>query len=150
MSNDYSATSAWVIAESRLAALLPQEWEEFCQARAAACPEAGDYERWVHAMDADDPSSAFEAVDDQLQEQQQEWLNRAYVQLQQAFTQKTQVDDSELELAIAYHDAEAEGSRYDDVDGIFWVVRGMVMMTPAGEQAAKLLDVSLQFYVLFG
>jgi hypothetical protein len=40
-----------------------------------------------------------------------------------------------LELSVRYHDSESEGSRYDEVDGVFWAVDGVyyTLYTKAGE-----------------
>ncbi|MEE9539963.1 MAG: hypothetical protein V3V85_00535, partial [Candidatus Thorarchaeota archaeon] len=39
-----------------------------------------------------------------------------------------------LEVGLAHHNSEDEGSRYDGVSGPYWWIGGMYQLTPAGER----------------
>ena len=51
-----------------------------------------------------------------------------------AFTEATTVEGEGLTLWCGHHNHDAEGSRYDDIDGVYFAVEGMYQLTPAGER----------------
>ena len=53
-----------------------------------------------------------------------------------------------LDLDIEFHSTEEDGSRYDDVDGVFWTVDGVYQRTEAGEKHKD--RITRAFYVTFG
>lgn len=67
----------------------------------------------------------------------------AYKALCAAFEKKTG-----LGLGVGYHDSQDEGSRYDDVDGAYWWLDGVMQYSPAGNKLKELI--SRQFWVTFG
>jgi 23S rRNA G2069 N7-methylase RlmK/C1962 C5-methylase RlmI len=74
-----------------------------------------------------------------------EEIQKAYKALKSAFKKKTGLD-----ISIAYHDSNDGGDRYDDVNGVFWVLEfsSVYKMTPA---ASKIKDkIRRAFYVVFG
>ena len=75
-------------------------------------------------------------------------ITEAFKALQAAFAKATAVGDSHLDLSISYHDAEDEGDRYDEVDGVFWAVDGLYQLSPAGQKFGD--KVERQFFVTFG
>ena len=49
-----------------------------------------------------------------------------------AFKKKTKLD-----LYLDYHNSEEDGSRYDDVDGVIWIVGGCYIKSPAFKALEK-------------
>ena len=66
-----------------------------------------------------------------------------YRKLQKAFKKATK-----LSLQLNFHNADESGSRYDDVNGVFWSVDGMYALTPAGKKYQK--KVNRAFFTTFG
>jgi len=71
-----------------------------------------------------------------------EEANKAFDELKSAFDKKTG-----LELCINYHDNEAQGDIYDEVNGGYFSVDGMYQLTPAGKKMRK--KVERKFFVTF-
>lgn len=59
----------------------------------------------------------------------------AYQKLQAAFEKLTG-----LSVQLGYHSSEDDGSGYDDVDGTFWCVGGMMQFSPAGEKLKTMVE----------
>lgn len=59
-----------------------------------------------------------------------------------------QQSGSALELGIGYHNADDEGDRYDEVDGVYFTVGGVWERTPAGKTFESIIE--RKFYVTFG
>jgi hypothetical protein len=74
----------------------------------------------------------------------------AYDELCAAFATATQVDNSFLSVSLNYHDSNAEGDRYDDVDGFFWEVSGCTRFTPAMEKFRSSLIIQQVGFVQYG
>jgi hypothetical protein len=53
-----------------------------------------------------------------------------------------------LTLSLGFHDSDADGSGYDDVDGLFWEVEGVYTLTKAGKKYQN--EIKRAFYVTFG
>jgi len=53
-----------------------------------------------------------------------------------------------LNVAPDYHDANDDGDRYDEVDGLYWTVSGIWEKTPAGKKIGE--KVQRKFFVTFG
>lgn len=60
------------------------------------------------------------------------------------------LDCSSLELGIGYHNSEDHGSRYDQVDGVYFAVAGLYQLTPAGHEWVGKLQIERAFYVSHG
>lgn len=54
---------------------------------------------------------------------------KQFYELYKTITEKFK-EETGLELELNYHDSENEGSRYDDVDGIYWEVYGCYIPSP--------------------
>lgn len=67
----------------------------------------------------------------------------AYDDLAGKFYEKTG-----LTLSIGYHNSSDNGDRYDEVDGFFWCVGGVYVLTPQGEKYQS--KIKRSFYVTFG
>jgi hypothetical protein len=65
-------------------------------------------------------------------------------QLQQEFQ-----DATGLKLYVGYHDSDAEGSKYDDVDGIFYYAENVITPTLAGSKALNCGLVERKWWVVF-
>lgn len=68
---------------------------------------------------------------------------KAYEALCEAFKKKTG-----LELGFAFHSADDEGDRYDDVNGVYFYVNGMYELTKAGKKMNKFVE--RKTFVQFG
>jgi hypothetical protein len=79
----------------------------------------------------------FEEVNEEIVE--------AYVKLQEDFSNKT-----ELNLSINCHDSDSEGSNYDEVDGVFWGVHEMYVLSEAAKKLQELVKIERVHFVVFG
>jgi hypothetical protein len=70
-------------------------------------------------------------------------LKTVYDKVRDEFHKKTG-----LTLSLGFHDSEAEGSGYDDVDGLFWEVEGVYTLTKAGKKYER--AIKRAFFVSFG
>jgi hypothetical protein len=55
-----------------------------------------------------------------------------------------------VELYLSFHDSEAEGSRYDDVNGAFWCLGAIYQLTPQAKKLKKRVDFNEISYVQWG
>jgi hypothetical protein len=69
---------------------------------------------------------------------------KLWEQLQQEFQNATG-----LKLYVGYHDSDAEGSKYDDVDGIFYYAENVTSPTLAGAKALRNGIVAHRTWVTF-
>lgn len=127
MGMGYSGCYADVVDQSFVEEVAPAELENFLNTLEKSDVEVAEFARESQygGGDWDEP------------------VGDAYDALTEKFKSETG-----LELEIAYHSSEDEGSRYDDVDGVFWVVGGVYMKTPAGEKYKN--RITRAFYVTFG
>ena len=128
MSNGASACSAWVIEKDKLKGFLKKPFQAFMKAL--------DYEK----MPFDD---FCQAVQYETEDGLPMPIGEAWEALQKAFNKKTH-----LELGVDYHNSDDEGSCYDDVNGGFFTVAGVVHFTPAGLRARG--KITQAFWVQFG
>ena len=120
-----------LVAEKELAELM--KWFEFDVKDIGEKPE----------LDFDD--FARDAMYGELSygDDRDETVVKAYHKLQKAFKKATG-----LSLNLNYHDGENCGSSYDDVDGIYWSVDGVYVLSPAGKKYNKYINRS--FFTMFG
>jgi len=83
------------------------------------------------------------ATDAQYDQFEIEEIEEAFVKLTKAFKKATG-----LELGIGFHDMDDEGDRYDDVNGMYWWVDGVWVLSKAGKEHEKHIDRKL--FVTFG
>jgi hypothetical protein len=94
------------------------------------------------------PETLDEKDWDAYEEQGVQEIAEAFENLKAAFAQATRVGESNLTLSIGYHNAEDDGDRYDDVDGVFWAVGGLYQLTPSGKKIGD--KVERKFFVTLG
>ena len=128
MSMGYAAAYADTIEESSIEKFCKKEIEIF-----RACVNGCELDMEEFARNAE--FNDFEDYDKDLL--------KAYENLCEAFEKKTG-----LSLGLAFHDADDDGDRYDDVNGIYWYVEGMYQLNPEGKKMKK--HVKRQTFVQFG
>ena len=130
MGMGHAASYADVIEENTLAKLLPVEYAAFEQALADGGSSLDDFASIQRGARRKECSVVS---------------NKTFKALCDAFTRKFKG----LSLELLYHNVEDDGSRYDGVDGAFWHVDGLWVMSPG----AKMLggkNWERKFYVTFG
>ena len=130
MGSGYAAGYADVIKQEDLIKFCPKEFKNFLDVLA----ENKDIDLELFAREAgygfnDNLDIDAKTID-------------AYKQLQTAFEKKTG-----LGLNIGYHN-EDDGSRYDEVYGVYWGVSNVYEKTRAGKKMGEL--VQRKFFVTFG
>jgi hypothetical protein len=68
-----------------------------------------------------------------------------YKAFQKDFNEKT-----ELKISIDYHACDDEGSRYDDLDGVFWRLDGVYVLSDAAKRLKDKATITDAAYVVFG
>lgn len=129
MGAGYSANYADVIEESFIEEVAPNELAKFKKALEDEEVDFDDFASRLYDL------TDFTDINDEVY--------GAMEELQSQFE-----DVTGLKLDLNYHNSEDEGSRYDDIEGAFWSVRGVYTLTPAGQ---KYLDkIQRCHYVIFG
>lgn len=137
MGMGYSACRAWIITEEKLAELNLPTWEKFKQTL-------------EEAREGIDECAYYDFLNGYLNpeeypEEDLTALVEAWESLQTDFKERTG-----LGLDINYHDCESDGSRYDDVDGIFYTVGNVESFTLAGSKAYNAGLIDKAWWVTFG
>ena len=128
MGMGYSANVVNGVSEEFIKKVAKEEWEKFMAAIAADENYSfGDFAKDQQYEDTEDYS---------------EEVKTSFKELCEVFNKKTG-----LELYIGYHNGE-DGSCYDDVDGVYWYVKGAYQLTPAGEKYKEYID--KWYFVTFG
>lgn len=87
----------------------------------------------AHDLDMEDFYRACEDEDaDPVSRDVTDQMVAIYERLREKFKAKTR-----LEVFINYHDCQRDGSRYDDVDGVFWELDGCEKLTPAARRLGR-------------
>lgn len=90
--------------------------------------------------------------DDETWEERAAAYKKAWDELHEEFMHATasggRDGSSFLDLGIGYHNADDEGDRYDEVDGVYFTVGGVYKLTRAGERFKDIIE--RKFYVTFG
>lgn len=138
MGMGYNANFGIVIGSEEVSKVVPTEWKKMTD--------------FMDEKDVtlDDLASSFQYSDfiDNLSEQENDVLEQLFIDLKDAFVQKTQI-----ELMLEYHNTEEEGSRYDEVEGAFFALSygDVFEYTPV---ANRLLNTGVKFdlksWVVFG
>jgi hypothetical protein len=126
----YSANYADVVSEDWVKEVAPKEFDNFKNALEKV-------EVDIEVFARDNQYGGSDEVD---------WgdeVDQTYDALVTKFKESTGLD-----LEIYYHDSENEGDRYDDVNGVFWMVSGVYQLTEAGEKHKD--RITRAFYVTFG
>lgn len=114
-----------VFPNDKLKELCPAEWAAFV----AACKIAAEDEDGIE----DDEFYVFQEAGDLQYEGGEtsvpENVAVAWLNLKAVFNAATGLD-----LYLGYHDAEGNGDRYDEVDGLYFPVDGMYELTEAGKR----------------
>ena len=129
MGMGYGANYADVVSEDWVKEVAPVEFENFKNALEKA--DVG-----IEVFARDNQYGGSDEVD---------WgdeVDQTYDALATKFDEVTG-----LELEIYYHDPD-DGSRYDGVSGVFWMVGGVYQLTEAGEKHKD--RITRAFYVTFG
>ena len=112
MGMGYSACRTELVTEDFVGEIAPDELENLKSALADEELDLSDFARDTQMDDAPDYGDA---------------IHIAYDELVTKFNAETG-----LTLELDYHNSEDDGSRYDEVDGMFWTVGGVYTETPAG------------------
>ena len=135
MGMGYSANYADVISEKDVKEIVPKEYDAFIKALNDNGSSLSDF--------------ACNLIED-LPEDKQQPIDDAWFALEKAFELKTRVNsdhNSGLWLSVEYHDSN-DGSRYDDVDGVFFSVGNLYYLTEAGKNLQGKIE--RKFYVTYG
>lgn len=161
MGMGFSGSYAEVIESNKLAEIVPEAWSGILKLLTEDVKEP-DWFLTVMAYlwnsdiygytDIDpywlNPESAFlndedeDAVNQRITEY--DW---AFGKLRNDFTEATAVGDSKLELGMGYHDSDADGDRYDEVDGAYFYVDGCYEPTPAAKKLLNDGTIERQWFV---
>jgi hypothetical protein len=57
---------------------------------------------------------------------------------------------TKLELALCYHDSSEEGDRYDEIDGLVYLVTKVVTFTKRGKEQFNAGNIRKVFWVTYG
>jgi hypothetical protein len=125
----YGSNYADVIDEKDVRKLCPKEYKEF--------------EKAIEEADETLESVAQEVGTEDVWENDEHPITKAFDNLQTAFEEKT-----DLTLYLSYHNADDDGSCYDDINGAYFCVDGMYELTPAGKKFNKI--VQKKMFVTFG
>ena len=97
---------------------------------------ANEYDEFMSRIDKSDTYDfddiARTAISNELSDYIPD-IEIAYAKLQKAFKKATG-----LMLSLQYHNSNENGSRYDDINGGFWIVDGVYMKTPAAKKYKQL------------
>ncbi len=133
MGMGYSANFADTVKEEFVKQQCPKEFEDFMLSLEGESDEERDISLEQFAMDHPDSLDLSE----------DEKIRKSFYELCDSFKTKTG-----LELHILHHDSQNNGDRYDDVDGVFWVVSNAYELTDAGKKNEK--DIERKLWVVFG
>jgi hypothetical protein len=130
MGMGYGANHADVIEVETLKKLLPKQYA----ALEKALELDGDYKTL-------EDYAALQPED----REKPDGIHKAMRVLQLAFSAKFKG----LELELLFHNQDDEGDRYDDVNGAFWHIYGLYVLSPGAKKlGAK--NFTRKFYVTFG
>lgn len=140
MGSDYLANFAYCVSEEDLERFLPEEFNAF-QTIKVKCIDIleFDFNQFAFDINIDENQTLSywflehchntHPNETTFRDQFIEALNA----LKEAFKQKTTIAPNQfLELHCNYHDPDT-GSEYDEVDGIYWSVTGVMVLSPAAE-----------------
>lgn len=133
MSINGIAGSADVFSEEKLKELCPKEYEDFTNRLLTFYEDDLELciKNFVYGLKGEDA----------LIEEEQELLD-SFEKLQDVFLERTGLD-----LDLQYHDSDEFGDRYDDVNGPYWEVGNVWVMTPAAEKLKEhITKASYVFY----
>lgn len=135
MGMGYAAAFANVVDENVVKDICPDEFERF-ESLLKEEAEGVDCTIGQIAISLD-----FGDVDDLSEE-----LVKAYEILCGKFEQET-----DLSLGIGYHNSQEQGSRYDEVSGLFWWIDGVFILSEAAKRFKGAgYDFTVRNYVQFG
>lgn len=165
MGMGFAAGHAEVIEFEKLSALVPEAWAEIEKLLREDVKNFDTdglttmYYLWdgdVYGVDSIDPEwlnaqSAFlnDEDEDAVHERTTEY-DLAFEHLKTDFANVTQVGDSKLSLDMCYHDSDANGDRYDDVDGAYFFVDGIYAPSEAGKVLLEAGLVERKTFVTLG
>lgn len=151
MGMGFSGSYAEVIEDEKLADIVPEAWSGVLKLLAEDVKEQDCFLTvmaylWnsdIHGYESIDPDwlkpeSAFlNDEDEDVVNQRITEYDWAFDKLRNDFADATAVGDSRLELGMGYHDCDAEGDRYDEVDGAYFYVDGCYEPAPAAKELLK-------------
>jgi len=72
-------------------------------------------------------------------------ISDSYKAFQKDFKEK-----ADLDISVDYHSCDDEGSRYDDIDGVFWRLDGVYVISEQAKRLKDKVDFNDVAYVVFG
>lgn len=134
---DYVAAYGWMITEEELQK-MPGVWDAITKFKEALNKEGFDLKDWAET-DYGESDTTVDPI-----------LANEFLYLYEHIIEEFQKENGGLTLALRYHNSEADGSSYDDVDGVFWTVHGLHQLTPDGERLMKKHKVQHVSWVYYG
>lgn len=130
MPSGFASASAWKVETEFVKSSCPNEFKNFEET-------LGNYEisfdEFAKAYQFEEPEEIDCLAENKTTEQLNQDIAKSWGNLQKAFRKATKVGNSSLLLFVMYHSSES-GDCYDDVDGAFFGVDGVMQMSPAGKK----------------
>jgi len=148
MGMGYGGGFAVVIDEKDVAKTTRKEFQAYQNAAKVFTDTDGDLGNFARDVDFGQPGDSVDAgIPAQVEAHKK--LLAAYDALQKAFKRKTGIT-----LYVGYHNADEEGDRYDEVDGLFWALE-FSDCYPASKEFKKLRkgckeECEIKHYVTLG
>jgi len=137
MSMGYSANYADVIEEKEFEK-FPKVWEALQTLKNELKKHNIPYDRFAQYIKY---SESFITDDKEVEKQ----INVLYETVRREFMIYTNVS-----VNIDYHNSAEYGDKYDDVDGVFWWVSGIYMLTKEGAALTRKASINRCTWVTFG
>ena len=120
MGMGFAGAYAYVVKTETIKTICPDEYQAFVQAVEAS--EKDEFEI-ADTLQYENGENEIEDTD----------VAKAYIALCKAFDEETG-----LGLGIGYHDSEGLGDRYDEVDGIYWYLDGLYVLSEEAKEFAEM------------
>ncbi len=108
-------------------------------------PEYNKFMEWFDDEDENEDELSFDEIASSLayEDTIPDNILKLYIELQKAFESKVG-----LSLSLGYHDRDNAGDRYDDVDGGFWCLDGVFVLSEAAKKFKGNFEAA--YFVTFG
>jgi hypothetical protein len=152
MGMGYGASSGWVAEPKWLESLQLDGWDTLQEYLANhdeevlyTALERGYEESLAEVLvdDIDNKQLTDDELDKLIKEKIKE-LVAAWGRAREDFYSKTK-----LNLELCYHDSNADGSLYDDINGLVYLVSGVITATPPGRKQIDAGNISYASWVAF-
>jgi hypothetical protein len=131
MGMGFGSCHADCIEGKTLAKLFPKEYKALTAALKKADMTLDGLAQNIQNLDAEDDSSCLEALGS---------LRKAFAK---KFSNSWSVEENGLSLELGFHN---QGDRYDEVNGAFWAISGLYVLSTAAKQLGE-KNFERKFYV---